>query len=344
MKLKKRFSIGLGDLKTNQADPETPFRGAKPVAPTSEPNVASDPRVFELVRPSLGGIEVEVMSYVEGESDLRPLLILNSIEFPMPPSVSFCETMKQNGLRVVFIRRLGFGGTPGLPHVLLSRRNIDNGAACITEASIIAKTIKALDLKSVVLLGVGSANSLCYRLSCMSSEIALSIFSNPVFNQDSWVGFRPAWFRAVLRQTVMTKCAFWIGAKGLKFHLQKDPVSFFHQMLSKSLSDQQYLAENAKDFLAASKYMRRVEPETFFYDLSMSLRIDGFLKDRFFENLPAVALVGPETTAHWIKRTKSEAERLDIPIVHAPRGGMLVAYLCPDTILEIIAARSVACK
>jgi len=310
--------------------------------PVSEPNSSDDPRVIELVRPALGSIEVEVMSYAEGDPNLRPLLILNSTEFPMPPSVSFCETMKQNGLRVIFIRRPGFGGTPGLPQVLLNTTNIENGAACITEASIIAKTIKALRLKNVVLLGVGSANPIFYRLCGMSPEIALSIFSNAVFNQDSWEGFKPAWFRAVLRQSVMTKGGFRIGAKGLKFSLRNGPISFFKQMLSKSVSDQEYLAENRADFVAASEYMRRVSAETFFYDLSMSMRVDEFLKDGLFEHRSAVVLAGPETTEQWIERTKSEAERLAISIVHAPRGGMFVAYLCPETILGIISERSQA--
>ena len=336
MQAKKSLLKAMKRTQTSPQDDGTSRRWRRPVESNSVSNTPPDPRAFKLVRLSPGSIAVEVMTYSEGTPGLRPILILNSIELPMPPSVSFCEKMKQHGFQVVFIRRPGFGNTPGLPRILLSHSNIKNGAASVTEASLIAQTIKTLNLKDVVLLGIGSANHVCYRLCGLSPEIVLSIFSNVTFNQDYWEGFKPLWLRSVLQQSVMTKTGFQIATKSLKYYLRKQPISYFNHLFSTSSSDQQYLRENSRDFLKASELLRRIDAETYFYDVTMSLGGDQFLKDRFFERVPAVVLEGPEETARWRERTKSEAERLCIPIVHAPRGGMLVAYLSPDSIIETV--------
>lgn len=322
--------------KGSRQDDQTSLRWVGPAQTNSVPNSSSDPRAFKLVRPSLGNIGIEVMTYSDGTPDLRPLLILNSIEFPMPPSILFCEKMKRHGLQVVFVRRLGFGGTPSLPRVLLSYSNIKNGAASVTEASIIAQTIRALNLQNIVLLGIGSANHICYRLCRLSPEIVLSVFSNAAFNQDYWGGFKPSWLRSVLQQSVITKRGFQIATKSLKHYLRKEPISFFEQLFSTSFTDQQYLRENSADFLEASELLRCISAETYYYELAMSLGRDPFLSDRFFEHLPAVVLEGPDETERWTERTKYEAERLCIPIVYAPRGGMLVAYSSPDSLIDAV--------
>lgn len=295
-----------------------------------------DPRSFDLLALGAGSIKLEVMTYAKGMPGLRPLLILNSIEFPMPPSVAFCELMKQHGLQVVFIRRPGFGGTPSLPLSLLSEANIKNGAASVTEASIIFQAISTLDLKDVIVLGVGSANPVCYRLCLMHPAISLSVFSNVVFNQGSWEGFRPVWFQSVLKQTVLTPGGFRIASRGLKFYLKRNPVRFFDQILVKSQGDQRYRKENEADFLSASHLMRNIEPETFFYDLSMSLWPDPFLRDGLFQGAAAVVMSGAESTPQWLERSDQEARRLSIPIVRAPRGGLLTAYVAPEHLLNII--------
>lgn len=297
---------------------------------------ASNLRAFERVTLDQGAVQLEVMRYRRDEPAKRPLIIINSIEYPMPPSVPYCEQMWQSGLQVVFIRRLGFGGTRGLPKVLLSDVNIQNGAAVMTETAIVNQLIKTLSLKDAVLMGIGSGNPVCYRLASINSDISFSVFANPVFNQDSWIGFRPAWFRTMLRQSVMTKNGFRIATSGLKFYLKKNQKRFFEQMLQKSEADQNYVASNQADCVEATRLMCNITGETFHYDLSMSLRTDTFLKDGLFSNFDAVALCGPDTTEEWRTETVREATRLEIPIVRTPSGGMFAAYISPETVLETI--------
>lgn len=317
------------------ASPDTSPNLDQGSLPTS-PAANDDPRTFELIDTGFGSIQLEMMIYARATPGLRPLLVLNSIEFPMPPSVKFCEEMKQNGLQVIFLRRLGFGQTPSLPSIMLTKENIANGAAVMTEVSIIYQAITKMGWRDIVLLGIGSANPVCYRLGQMHPEISLSIFSNAVLNQDSWEGFRPIWFQAVLKQTVLTKSGFRIASSGLKFYLKNNPISFFNQLLEKSTTDRKYLKDNAADFIEASHVMRDVKAETFFYDLTMAMSEDRFLKDGLFSGSSAVLLAIPETNPEWLERTKEEAARLALPIARAPRGGMFAAYVSPDAVLAII--------
>lgn len=296
----------------------------------------NNPRSFQRIKPGCSAIELEVMCYGKQNTDLRPLLILNSIEFAMPPSIEFCERMIEHGFRVVFIRRLGFGGTPPLPQTLLCETNIKNGAAVIAETSVVLNAISHLQLKNIILLGVGSANPVCYRLCQMHPEIKLSVFTNAVFNQNDWEGFRPIWFRSILRQVVLTKGGFKMAAKGLKFYIKRNPISFFDQLLTKSAADLKYRRDNEDDFISASQLMLNVEPETFFYDLSMSLWQDPFLKKDLFSNVPAVVLSGIETTTTWLARSRAEAKRLALPFETAPTGGMFTAYVAPDMLASVI--------
>jgi hypothetical protein len=63
---------------------------------------------------------------------------------------------------------------------------------------------------------------------------------------------------------------------------------------------------------------------------------DTFLRDGLFLNVPSVALVGSETAPEWLKNAESEANRLKVPFVKAPRGGIFTAYASPEALLEVI--------
>ena len=69
------------------------------------------PRVESLIRLVGSKISLRVMIYRGHVSSLRSLVILNSVEYPMPPSVEFCEHMWAKGLQVIFVERPGFGST-----------------------------------------------------------------------------------------------------------------------------------------------------------------------------------------------------------------------------------------
>jgi hypothetical protein len=293
-------------------------------------------RKFESVRIGATDIAVEVMMFGEDCSDHQPLLIIHSIEFPMPPSISFCEEMWEAGLRVVFVRRPGFGESSAMPNVLLSERGIGNASAVFYEAVLLSQLVLQLKLKKVVLLAIGSSNPVCYRLCKLNANIELSVFANAMFNQDIWDVFRPKWFRWMLRDLVATESGARIAAKGIKYQLKKDPLTFFEQIFQKSPGDLQYMSENASDCLEASQLIRMLDTSTFHYDLKMSLAYDKTLTNAFFSDAHTVILSGKETTDLWQSQLELEAERLGLCIEYAPSGDMFAPYASPTFLADVI--------
>lgn len=281
-------------------------------------------------------ITLDVMVSGPLSDALKPLVILNSLEFPIPPSEHFCEYFRQSGFQVIFIRRPGFGGSQPLPGPLLEPNNIRNGAAAACEAAVIIALLKTMGLKQIVLMGLGSANPVCYRLSLLCQDIVFSVFANPTFNQEIFDVFRPHWLQAMLRQVVVSKSGVKIATRGFKSALNTNPIWFYRQFVQKSEGDKKYVADNASDFVTSGRVLQTLDSQTLLYDLHMSLSNDPVLSNQFFQGMNAVVLSGEETTASWKARLDEEAVRLSLPVFYAPKGDMFVPYASQESLLDII--------
>ena len=301
--------------------------------------VADSNRFEELMRLGHSDVQIRVVKYGEESSGRRPLVILNSIDFPMPPSEQFCDRMWRARFRVVFIERPGFGTSTPLPGVLLQSETIRNGAASMAEAAILQEVFRRLALEDFVLLGMGSANSVCYRLAMICPMVALAIFSNAVFNQNILDVFRPNWFQAMLRQTIQSRAGLQIASFGVKYRLRRNPEGFYGQVLQKSAGDLGYLQNNLADFERGAELFQGIEAQTIEYDLNMSLKPDSLLKDGLFETTNAVAFSGLETTDHWKSQLNQEAKRLSIDVEYAPNGDLYAPYASPEFLLKVITDR-----
>ena len=288
------------------------------------------------MRIGAGEIALRVMIHRDRVSDRTPIVILNSVDFPMPPSHKFCEYMWAAGYQVIFIERPGFGNSKPLPSVLLEEAQIASGATVAAEAALLFTLLNQLELSRIVLLGMGSANPVAYRLAKLHPEIDLAIFSNAMFNQDIWGVFRPTWFQSMLRETVASSAGLKFAACGVRYMRKKDPLSFYRQILQKSPGDLRYLEANQHDFIWAGDLIRNINTATLNYDLRMSLSPDERLRDDFFQGLRAVIMSGQETTDLWKSQLVLEADRLSLPVVYAPSGDLYAPYASPDCLLSTI--------
>lgn len=301
------------------------------------PNVQGD-RTFRLIRVLDGRVAIDTMIYKQEISSLQPLLILNSIDFPMPPSVAFCEHMWRAGYQVIFVRRPGFGTTPSLPGAILTKDAIVSGGASMLEAALVTQLITRLDLSDIILLTIGSANALGYRLVKVCSGITLAVFANPIFNQEVWGVFRPDWFQQIVRQATINRSGFSILYQAIKLQLRTDPAGFYQQFLQKSPGDLDYVSGNSSDFSRAATLIQAIDSKTMFYDFLMAMHEDKALVDGYFGEVPAVALSGEETVRAWKDGLDGEARRLGLPVAYAPRGDVFAAYISPDFLIETIRA------
>lgn len=299
-----------------------------------------DARGLQRVRLGDTSIELEVMIHGSELSELTPLLIVNSIDYPMPPSTAFCEKMRAAGYQVIFVRRPGFGHTRPLPSVLMGKHEIEQHAPTATEAALIKLLIDSMNIKGVRLLGLGTSNSICLRLKQMSEAIDVVVFSNPLFNPEIWDVIRPAWLKRMIRQTVLSKSGLKIAVRGLRAVLRRDPLWFYRQFAQKSAGDIAYIKANESDFLAAGMFLQKLQPDLYFYELRSALIDDTKWNPAHFRGMNAVILSGTETTEKWKTSIVAEADRLGLPIVFADAGDLFVPYASPDSLIEILEQHS----
>ena len=293
-------------------------------------------REFHIERAGERAFEFEIMIYGGDLTARQPLLILNSIEFPMPPSAAFCEHMWEDGLQVIYVRRSGFGRSSPLPKKLMTRRNIESGAAAMAEAVMVRTLISRLDLKDIILLAVGSSNPMCFRLVHMVKEFSKVIFVNPSFNQDIMPVFRPFWFQQMLNQLVLSKSGLKVAEAGMKTLLRNDPVSFYQTILKNSAGDLAYVEANTEDYDAAGALAIETSAEMLFYDAIMCLTEDPLLKDGFFEGLNASILIGADSSRTWRNNMLGEAVRLNLPLYHARKADIFCAYASPEAVVALV--------
>ena len=301
---------------------------------------APDARGIRRLTLSASSLELELMIHGEPNSGRRPLLILNPIELPLPPSERFCDTMWQAGYQVYFVRRPGYGKSPALPQTLLTKGEVKNKSGVAVEAALMKVMIEELDLQDIVLLGVGTSNSVCMRLAQLSPNVSFTVYSNPLFHPGIWDVIRPDWLRRMIRQTVMTRSGLMIAVRGLKAILNRDPLWFYHQFAQKSEGDRSYVKDNPEDFLSAGRLLQSLDPNHYFYELRTALIEDTSWSLDPEARSQAVILSGVETTENWKKNITAEAVRLGLPLVWAPSGDLFVAYTSPEVLLETLARKA----
>lgn len=297
-------------------------------------------RSFQIIRVGEHVTQFDVMIYRGKRSMRQPLLILHSIEFPMPPSAEFCEQMWANGLQVIFVRRAGFGRSSPLPAALITDAAIKNGATAAAEAVMLRQLIVKLDLNQIILLAMGSVNPVVCRLLKMAPEIEFSILANPVFNQDIWQVFSPLWFQKMLKQVITSKSGLHVASQGMKLLIRKDPISFFKHILQKNPGDIAYVEANRADYDAAGEIALNTGASQLYYDALMCLEQDPLLRDDFFDRMNVTILIGEHSTDYWQTEMQKEAARLNLTIHYAPQGDIFGAFASPETVLEMISARS----
>ena len=295
-----------------------------------------DPRRFQAIQLIGTSIELEVMIHREKLADRTPLLIICSIEFPMPPSFAFCEMMWDSGYQVIFCRRPGFGNLPGLPDALLSKRQVKNRSAIASESALFSLLIKTLSLEKIVLLGMGTSNSICYRLGQLNDQITFCVYANPLFHPEIWDVIKPQWLKQMIRQTLMSRSGLKIAVRGLKAILRRDPIWFYRQFAQKRPGDQTYINHHEGDYRAAGLFLQNISPNTFYYDLQNALIEDTQWDPEITRSSNAVILSGEETTEKWKRSIEAEAARLGLPLIYAPSGDLFVPYVSHEVLREIL--------
>ena len=297
---------------------------------------AADARKFQPC--AIDGLNsvIEAMIYGAAFGAKKPIFVLNSHEFFMPPSELFCEVAWAAGYQVVFIRRPGIVRSTPLPEVLTQIHAVRSGAAVSAEAAILSRFIDQHAMEGAIVVSLGGSNPVAYRLAHFCKNVSLFVFANPTFNQNVWASFSPDWFRRILQQVIASKSGVHVSSLGIKHFLKRDPLSFYRQVLAQSAGDLQYLKENAPDFVEAGELAQTATAAQLYYELSINFQLDPLLKPSAFNGRPVLVVSGTEAATTWIEGLTHECHRLNVPLELFSSGFIFGAYHAPDRFFETI--------
>ena len=288
----------------------------------SEGSNARDPLGRQIGR---FGQDAETVAFVtSGAESLRPLVILQSLEFPAWPAATLCARAEQQGFRIVCIRRPGFGSLAPLPE--LDR-----------QVELIRDFLEELGGGPCVLVCAGTSNALGFRLAG-DPNVGLTVLANCCFNYNPLAEIRPDWFATSVEQTLTSETGARLALMGLK-----SAEGLFgkywvkENFMQKSAGDLAFLRANRELFAeAVDCLVEGMEVHTFMMELRCTLNEDPFLTDGCFNGKPVIAISGSENSETWKKATRAEAERVGVPLHFFASGDALVFYASMDDVFDLL--------
>jgi hypothetical protein len=281
--------------------------------------LSSDPfgREVDIFRQGIDSLEY--MSC--GAPDLRPMVVVQSMDVCCWPTAVFCSTAEATGFRVIAVRRPGFGANAPLTDLDAQTR-------------LIRSFLEEKGLENVVLVGQGSANPICERVTLSGdSRVSFSVFANCCFNYEQIREFQPEWIAKALEQALSNPAGARLSLMALKSSWGIfGPTWVFENMWRKSLGDIAFLRNNPELMAEMiSMLQMRLDVPTFMFELENSLHFDPLLTDGCFKDIPALTMSGTETSGSWKNGVEGEAKRLGLPpAVYLSSGDMSVIYQSAD--------------
>lgn len=293
------------------------------VVPSWPASVDPFGRVVQSYQNDLASLEF----IVDGAPELRPLVVVQSMDLCCWPTKSFCQTAQKAGFRVISVRRPGFGANPPL---------IDREA----QTNLIRHFLQDLGLEHVVLVGIGCSNPICERVALSGeSRVAFSVFANCSFNYDQIGEIQPEWIAKALEQALTNPAGGRLSLMALKSSWGVFGQTWvFENLWRKSIGDIAYLRNNTELMSEAiSMLQARLDVPTFTFELGNALNEDPILTDGCFKHMPAITVSGIETTESWKNGIEGEAERLGLPpVAYLTSGDMAVLYQSVDEFFSVL--------
>lgn len=285
-------------------------------------------RFWQTAKIGENGHNLEYMQF--GADDLRPLVFLTSIEYPVAPPWGFCIDAANAGFGVFSIRRPGFGAS-------------DPVAGIDQQAALIQAFFEEAGMEDIILVSVGSANPVGARVAVKSPRVSFSVFANCVFNRDVMGEFRPAWFGRLLAQTTESRAGARISLGAIRQAGRQFGSQWFYQTcFQKSPGDVAFVKTFPREMTEAWEVSSAICAETYQQELHPSLMGDPFLRDGLFSSLPCMAISGLETTDSWKAGFEREAARLGVPVSYLSSGDIMVAYQSGTELLTLLKTRVAA--
>ena len=280
-------------------------------------------RVWQTAYLSSVGKHIQFMQF--GKAGLRPLIWLNSIDYPMSAPWGFCVDASDAGFNVISVRRPGFGESS-------PAESIDE------ELNILSAFLSEGQIENAVLIVEGTSRPAGLRLALEDPRITYTLLVRPGYVAESFGDVDP-WLRDLILQTMKTRAGASFSLGALAQIGRRAGHTWLYENFLKVESDTHFVRSNARDISEAWECLCALKAETFRRELR-SLEPDPTLVPGYLEGLRGLAVIGADTPAVWRDGFLRKSEGLGIQTAFLPDGSLFAAYRNGDALLEIITERA----
>lgn len=269
----------------------------------------------------LGGLGKHVQFMQFGQSGLRPLIWLHSIDYPAAPPWGVCVDAADRGFSIVSVRRPGFGETSPVSSVG-------------EEVRLLSDFLEEAGFDNAVLICEGTARPAGLRLAQTSPRIAFTLLARPAFSSTSFGDIEP-WLRDLILQTLQTRAGASLSMTALTQIGRRSGHQWLYENFLKVESDTQFVRNHARDLAEAWECICGVKAETAQREL-LGLVPDPSLAPGALAGFPGIAVIGADTHADWRAGFEAKSSELGIPTAILPSGSLFALYQNSDALLDLI--------
>lgn len=257
----------------------------------------------------------------------QTLLVLPSLMFPSAPPKTFLRSLNAAGLRVVCVRRRGFGLT-------------SSGSRWDHETELLVRLISSLRTDKVRCLALGSAAPLALRLYELVNQVRYIDFVNIASSAVPDNAIQNQFLRKMVAQSIVGLAGAHMVVGAIKLQIRrKGPLEFAKMLYAPSTDDIEFLTENDTLMWDAVSALSGVNPKCIRDEI-----VAAFVKNHEpvmiegksgFSNFtgPDVADVFKSNALEFSNKCGSELRELSA-------GGVLSIYICADEYADFVSSRA----
>lgn len=309
-------------LRYSDRHQDTGHRGPMQMAENHTGHVAERGRVLRIWQKILVGQSGHCIEFMRfGGDGLRPLVWLQSLDYPMAPPWGLCVDAAEAGYGIISVRRPGFGDSA-------DARDVDE------EARLLSDFLEALKIEDAILIIEGTARRAGLKLALASPRVGFTVLARPAYSYNGFGDVEP-WMANLILQALQS----WAGARlsltAIKQFSRSSGDNWLYQHFFKRPSDAAFIKSHRRDVAEALNCLRGIEAETFRRELG-ALAPDDSLIAGYLAELPCLAVIGADTHPDW--RAGFEARSADLGVATAilPQGSYFALYQNSTAFLQLL--------
>ena len=266
---------------------------------------------------------IEYTAY--GDPDMRPILILHSLEYGYKPPDEFISLATQSGYCIYCVLRPGFG---------LS----SSGGAIVEDAERLDEFLALLKLENVLAVSFSTACPVTLELTRSSKRLAQTFLVNYAFNAPTKIkDVKPKWLKGLLDLCLASQASFSFAFMLTGNLIKIGGYSGFYEKLYESCSeDLAYLRGHAVEFEKAADFLLSADKDTVRREIVGSFLFNPEVNKMLANPHNIVSVTGEHTHGVPLDSARHEAGKYKSPFFVIKNAGRNCVFQRPEEFFEII--------